>query len=100
MSETRLQILAKRGAFAYVKGLKKTTLRPHIHCFEGKQRKASFRYNIPHKTPNILDLVQCDVCGRMTTSTHGGGRYIVLPLLMTTPIRFRPMDSKQKVKCF
>lgn len=76
MSEKGLQVLAKRGTLASVKGLK-MSLKPCTHCLAGKQHKASFRYKAPHRKQNVLDLVHSDVCGPMTTSTLGGARYFV-----------------------
>jgi hypothetical protein len=71
-----LQILAKRGILAGVKGLE-MSLKPCTHCLAGKQHRASFQYKAPNRKSNVLDLVHSDVCGPMTTSTLSGARYFV-----------------------
>ena len=76
ISEKGLTILAKREVLSGV-NVKDMHLKACTDCLAGKQHRASFHRSPAPRKSNVLDVVHSDVCGPMTTSTHGGARYFV-----------------------
>lgn len=97
MSDKGLQILAKIGILAGMKGLKMSH-KTCTHCLDGKQHRASSQYKTPHIRPHVLDLVHYDVWGAITTSTLGGARCFIT-FINDHSRRFWVYALKTKDKC-
>jgi len=47
-------------------------------CLAGKQRRLSFTKKASYRAGDTLELVHGDLCGPITSATHGGRRYFLL----------------------
>jgi hypothetical protein len=73
MSEKGMTVLVKKNL---LKGVKGVHLKKCTYCLAGKQHKVAFKCQPPHKKPELLDLVDFDVC-KMSVISFGCAKYII-----------------------